>query len=104
MITPESLDRLVKVQYFISIEDSLAFSRVKLEEKTVVELLKYFSGNESLDYLIEHHVFIRIKKSTLPFNHETALKICVSAWLDSKHATYYQLRWNNNSKEITARL
>lgn len=99
MITPEHLNRLEEFQYFISIKDSLRARHVNQEP--MLAMLRHLSGNESLDYLIDHHVFIRIKKNE--FNDYTrgrGIKISIRAWLEPKHATFYRLNLNNNIENV----
>jgi hypothetical protein len=99
MITPEYLTRLEEFQYFISIEDSLRARYVN--EEPMLAMLRHLSGNKSLDYLIDHHVFIRIKKSEFKdYTTDSGIKISIRAWLEPKHATFYRLNLNNNDEYV----
>ena len=97
MTTSEYLNRLEEFQWFIEIKDSLRSRYVN--EKPMLEILRYLSGNESLDYLIDHHVFIRIKKSEFK-DMGSGIKISIRAWLEPKHATFYRLNLNNNDEYV----
>lgn len=99
-LTIEEFNNLEAVGWKLSLPDQT--ERDQFKDWNMIEMLRYFSGNnESLDYILDHHVFMQIKK--IQYDDQTwgsGTKLSFTAWLEPKHATYFRLRLNNNNEEI----
>ena len=100
MMTSEYFNSLEPLywQHTISYDNYLV--GVKYDKLHTLDLLREFGGSESLSYLIDHHVLIQVKKTHVnqPQYQRVELTLYVTAWVEPKHATYYNLRLSNNNE------
>ena len=98
-ITIEEFDSLEGLGWKLSLPDQTEYNEYK--DWPTIDMLKHLAGNKALDYIIDHHVFMQIKKSQ--FDNQSwgsGTTLSFTAWLEPKHATYFRLHLNNNSEDM----